>query len=201
MTTISKKIYIVHDYRANSNDHWYPWLSREIKSLGHQAKRIMLANPVQPNLQEWRENLALQIPKLDEHTILIGHGLSVLSLLDYLQDQYFKTSQSIQSLIMVAGFDQPVVAWSELNQAIRQIKLNYTQLQYAAERYVMFMSNNDPYIPAPHSLRLAHALNAAIIEQKAAGHFVKETGFLQFPELLDAVKHCLKNEKQSAVSL
>lgn len=201
MLKTTKKIYIVHDYRSNSNDHWYPWLSREIKALGHQTKRVMLSNPLEPNLQEWQKNLAAQIPTLDQDTIVIAHGLSCLSVLGFIEQYNLKTNFRTGPVILVSGFDSPIVAWSELNHIIRAMKLGYTQLQSAGARYVMFMSNNDPFVPAIHSLRLAHSINAQIIEQKDAGHFRKADGYTEFPELLNTIKHYLTNEVQIAVSL
>lgn len=196
-----KKVYIVHGYRSNSNDHWYPWLSREIKAMGHQTKRVMLSNPLEPNLQDWRQNLAVQIPKLDQDTIVIAHGLSCLSVLSFIEQHYIKTNNTTGPVVLVSGFDSPLVAWSELNHMLKNVKLGYTQLQYAADRYVMFMSNNDPFVPATHSLRLAHSINAHIVEQKDAGHFRKADGFSEFPELLNTIKRYLTNEVQTAVSL
>lgn len=201
MPKIIKKVYIVHDYRSNSNDHWYPWLSREVKALGHQTKRVMLSNPLQPHLKEWQQNLAVQIPQLDQDTIVIAHGLSGLSVLAFIEQHYVKTNNTTGPVILVSGFDSPMVALSELNQIIRAVKLSYTQLQYAADRYVMFMSNNDPFVPATHSLRLAHSINAHIVEQKDAAHFRKADGFSEFPELLSTIKRYLTNEVQTAVSL
>lgn len=81
MKNIINKVYIVPDYQATSNDHWYPWLSRQLKNVGVDSKRIMLANPFQPDLEEWQQNLKLHIPHLDEHTFLVAHGLSGLSVL------------------------------------------------------------------------------------------------------------------------
>lgn len=34
MKNIINKVYIVPDYQATSNDHWYPWLSRQLKNVG-----------------------------------------------------------------------------------------------------------------------------------------------------------------------
>lgn len=83
MKNIINKVYIVPDYQATSNDHWYPWLSRQLKNVGVDSKRIMLANPFQPDLEEWQQNLKLHIPHLDEHTFLVAHGLSGLSVLSF----------------------------------------------------------------------------------------------------------------------
>lgn len=201
MKNIIKKVYIVPDYQATSNDHWYPWLSRQLKNAGFESKRIMLANPFQPDLEEWQQNLKLHIPHMDEHTFLVAHGLSCVSVLNFLQEHYIQQQRKIGGIIMVSAFDTPLVAWSELNKILQAVRLDLRNLPYSYKRAVMLISSNDPYVPAPISLRLAHSLNAKIFEIKKAGHFNKSDGFSEFPQLLDIITQCLANELQNAAGL
>lgn len=201
MKNIIKKVYIVPDYQATSNDHWYPWLSRQLKNAGFESKRIMLANPFQPDLEEWQQNLKLYIPHMDEHTFLVAHGLSCISVLNFLQEHYIQQQRKIGGIIMVSAFDTPLVAWSELNKILQAVRLDLRNLPYSYKRAVMLISSNDPYVPAPISLRLAHSLNAKIFEIKKAGHFNKSDSFAEFPQLLDIIKQCLANELQNAAGL
>lgn len=201
MKNIIKKVYIVPDYQATSNDHWYPWLSRQLKNAGFESKRIMLANPFQPDLEEWQQNLKLHIPHMDEHTFLVAHGLSCISVLNFLQEHYIQQQRKIGGIILVSAFDTPLVAWSELNKILQAVRLDLRNLPYSYKRAVMLISSNDPYVPAPISLRLAHSLNAKIFEIKKAGHFNKSDGFSEFPQLLDIITQCLANELQNAAGL
>lgn len=201
MKNIIKKVYIVPDYQATSNDHWYPWLSRQLKNAGFESKRIMLANPFQPDLEEWQQNLKLHIPHMDEHTFLVAHGLSCVSILNFLQEHYIQQQGKIGGVILVSAFDTPLVAWSELNKILQATRLDLKNLPYSYKRAVMLISSNDPYVPAPISLRLAHSLNAQIFEIKKAGHFNKSDSFAEFPQLLDIIKQCLANELQNAAGL
>lgn len=201
MKNIIKKVYIVPDYQATSNDHWYPWLSRQLKNAGFESKRIMLANPFQPDLEEWQQNLKLHIPHMDEHTFLVAHGLSCVSVLNFLQEHYIQQQRKIGGIILVSAFDTPLVAWSELNKILQAVRLDLKNLPYSYKRAVMLISSNDPYVPAPISLRLAHSLNAKIFEIKKAGHFNKSDGFSEFPQLLDIITQCLANELQNAAGL
>lgn len=201
MKNITKKVYIVPDYQATSNDHWYPWLSRQIKDAGFEAKRIMLANPFQPDLEEWQHNLKLQIPSLDEHSFIVAHGLGGLNALKFLEEHYSRTQLKIGGLMLVAAFDTPLVAWSELNKMVQAVKLDLNNLSHGAKRFVMLLSSNDPYVLAPISLRLGHSLNAQIFEIKNAGHFNKLDGYADFSKLLELLKLCLANDLQNAAGL
>ena len=96
MTNKSGNVYIIHDYQSTSNDHWYPWLSRQVKKLGIDAKRIMLANPLEPKMQDWQQSLAVQIPQMDADTILVAHGLSCLSVLNFVEQHYLTHRKAIR---------------------------------------------------------------------------------------------------------
>lgn len=161
----------------------------------------MLASPFQPDLDEWQHNLKLQIPRLDEHSFIITHGLGALSALKFLQQQDCPYQSRIGGVILVAAFDTPLVAWSELNQMVHTMRLDLKQVSQSSRCFVMLLSSNDPYVPAPISLRLAHTLKARIVEIRNAGHFRKTDGYADFPELLKLVKLCLANDLQNAAGL
>lgn len=202
MTTQAGNVFIVHDYQTTSNDHWYPWLSRQIKQLGIQAKRIMLANPLEPKMQDWQQSLEVQIPKMDADTVLVAHGLSCLSVLKFVEQYYQTHHRMIRGVILVAGFDQPLVGWSELNDLVRSVKLDFNTLTRSFKHSVMFISSNDPDVPAVMSLQLAHHLKSQIFEIREAGHFEKTDGYADFPQLLEVIQRLYGlNGLQSAANL
>ena len=84
------KIYIIHGHDASPNDHWYPWLSRKLQQAGHYSRRIVMANARQPDFEAWQKFLALQMPDLDENTIVIAHSLGCLTALHYLNQRFCK---------------------------------------------------------------------------------------------------------------
>ena len=203
MTNKSGNVYIIHDYQSTSNDHWYPWLSRQVKKLGIDAKRIMLANPLEPKMQDWQQSLAVQIPQMDADTILVAHGLSCLSVLKFIEQHYLTHRKAILGVVMVAGFDQPLVMWSELNDLVRSVKLDFKTLSKSYKYGVMYFSNNDPHVPTAMSLSLAHRLlNTQIFEVLQAGHFEKTDGYADFPQLLEVIQRLYGlNELQNAAGL
>lgn len=190
MPNSKKKVYIVHGYQASTLDHWFPWLSRKVKEAGHDAKRIMLAQPMQPDPELWQQSLKAQIPHLDESTILVAHNLSCLSVLKFLEQQ----QTPICAGIFVAAFKDPIVALSELNRFIRGTKLNFKSINSSMKQSVIFFSSNDPYVPAPLSLQLGQLLNAQMHEVRNAGHFMKRDGYENFEELWSVIQQCLSSD-------
>jgi uncharacterized protein len=194
MSNIKKKVYIVHGYQASTLDHWFPWLSRKVKAAGHDAKRIMLDQPLHPDPERWQSSLKAQLSQLDEHSIIVTHNLSCLSVLQFLQQQYNEHQTPICAGIFVAGFKDPIVALSELNRFVRATKLQFKTLNSSMKQSVVFFSSNDPYVPAPLSLQLGQLLNAQIYEVRNAGHFMKRDGYETFEQLWQVIQQCLSSD-------
>lgn len=186
-----KKIYIVHGYKASPNDHWFPWLSRKLQLAGHSSKRVMLAESGQPNFESWQKFLSLQIPHLDEDTIIVAHSLGCLAVLHYLNERFKTTGEKIKAGIFVAGFKAPLASTPELNTFIQQAKLDSALLQRHMPLAFSFLSSNDPIVPPPLSVQLGHFLNAQIYEVKQAGHFMQENGYTEFHEIWALIKPLL----------
>lgn len=58
----------------------------------------------------------------------------------------------------------------------------------SSQHAFMLMSSNDPNVPAPLSIQLAHRINAQIFEVKQAGHFEKIDGYADFPQVLEIIQ-------------
>lgn len=186
-----KKIYIVHGYQASPNDHWFPWLGRKLQLAGHQSKRVMLAESNQPNFENWQKFLSVQIPNLDENTIIVAHDLGCLAVLHYLTARFKTTGGNIKAGIFVAGFKAPLNSTLELNEFVQQAKLDSAVLQRHMPLALSLFSSNDPIVPPPLSLQLGHFLNAQTYEIKQAGHFLQEHGYDQFQEIWELMKPLL----------
>ena len=79
-----KKVFIVHGYNASPNDHWFPWLKKQIESAGHQCDILYLEESHHPLYEVWKQNLVQQIQVLDEDVIIIAHSLGCLTSLGFL---------------------------------------------------------------------------------------------------------------------
>lgn len=187
----AKKIYIVHGYKASPNDHWFPWLSRKLQLAGHFSKRVMLAQSSQPDFEAWQKFLALQIPELDEDTIIVAHSLGCLAALHYLNQRFQAAGGSIKAGIFAAGFKAPLPGAPELNSFIHQARLDSAMLQHHMPLAFSLLSSNDPLVPPPLTLQLGHFLNAQTYEVKQAGHFMRGDGYAEFHEVWELIKPLL----------
>ncbi|WP_374667216.1 RBBP9/YdeN family alpha/beta hydrolase [Acinetobacter sp.] len=192
-TVIQKKVYIVHGCQASPNDHWFPWLSRKVQAAGHSSRRVMLPESHQPDFEVWQRSLALQIPHLDENTIIVAHSLGCVAALHYLNQQFQTAAQTIQAGIFISGFAAPLAAIPELKDFIVQAKLDSARLQTSMPLAFCVLSSNDPIVPPPFTLQLSNLLNAQCFEVKNAGHFMRTDGYAEFHEMWELIKPLLAN--------
>lgn len=188
-----KKVYIVHGYQASPNDHWFPWLSRKVHAAGHFSKRVMLPESSQPNFDAWQQSLALQIPHLNEDTIIVAHSLGCAAVLHYLTQHFQTAAKNIQAGIFVSGFAAPLSTIPELNEFIAAAKLDSVKLQTSMPLAFCLLSSNDPIVPPPLTLQLSHLLNAQCFEVKKAGHFMRKDGYSEFDEIWELIKPLLSS--------
>lgn len=186
----SKKVYIVHGYKASVHDHWFPWLATQIHCAGHEVKIIALTDATSPDFSAWQQDLQRDIATLDENTIIVAHSLGCLASLHFLSAHLME--KKIQATLLVAGFIDPLPALPELNSFIQQATLNEHTLQTKIQTRLVFVSNNDPFVPPPLVIRLGHLLKAQLEEVVDAGHFMQEDGFNQFPLLWEKLEQLLQ---------
>ena len=187
----SKKIYIVNGYQASPNDHWYPWLSQKLQQAGHVAKRVVLAQAQQPDFDSWQKFLAVQMPEIDQNTIIISHQLASVSVLHYLTQYFERTGATIRAGIFIAGFKDSLPAQPQLQAFIQKAQYKQNVLQTHMPLVIQFVSPNDPLVPPPEALKLGHYLNAQMHEVPNAGNFRKQDGFAEFPALWQVLQPLL----------
>lgn len=186
-----KNIYIIHGYMASPNDHWIPWLSQLLNNSGHVSKRIVLADSTQPNFEYWQKFLSLQLPKLDEDSIIIAHSLGCITVLHYLTEYFKQHRVKIKAGIFVAGFMSPLQALPDLDSFIQQAKLDRVVLHQHMPLALCLLSSNDPLVPPPQTIQLANFIQAQNFEVKNAGHFMASDGYTEFHRLYQILKPLL----------
>ena len=191
------KVFIIHGYQSSPEQHWFPWLATKIEQMGSQCEIVHLKGSDQPNFATWRQNLEAQVHPLNEQTIIVAHSLGCISVLDYLSEAL--NGRLIKAIFMVAGFNEKLTALPELNQFVQQAKLNDALLRFRIQQRYSLFSCNDPFVPAPLSIRFGQLLNAQMIEVKKAGHFIQSDGLSEFPQLWEKLEKLLVEQSVTQV--
>ncbi|MDH2622546.1 alpha/beta hydrolase [Acinetobacter baumannii] len=181
---MKKRIYIVHGYKANAFDHWFSFIKKSLENTQVCVNIVQLPNSDNPNLSVWINCLKDNISNINENTLIIAHSLGCISTLNFLQNENFI---SLGGLALVSGFYERLDPIPELDKFIDETRKDFYFSNKIIKK-IVFLSNNDSYVPPILSLRLAKKLNSPYEIMESAGHFLSADGYDEFIELLNWVK-------------
>jgi predicted alpha/beta hydrolase family esterase len=178
-----KRLFIIHGWEAAPTAHWFPWLKREAEARGFFVDALEMPNTEHPTLEGWLGHLQKSVGTLDEKTYFVGHSLGCIAILRYLEA--LLEGQRAGGAILVAGFSEPI-EFEELNSFFPKL-LDYEKVRRSVGKIIAFQSSNDRYVPMRYGEILRDRLGAELIVIRNAGHFNTNTGFIQFPQVLEVL--------------
>ena len=150
------KVLVIHGIGGKSTHNWLPWFRKVLEEKGYQVLIPNLPNSAQPTLKEWTDALTkLGITK--QHTVsVVAHSHGAPTAIEFI----YKNKLKVEKLILVAPVakemgkknwdyirnegDSKAVAilqtFSKSNDKVKEV----TDL---VEKTVLYLSDNDPYIP------------------------------------------------------
>lgn len=175
-----KKVYITHGYTANPERNWFPWLKKEVEKLGIECECLAMPDSHCPNPQTWLAHHK-QMLKIDKNTLLIGHSLGCIALLNYLA----VSQQKVNHAIFVSGFYQKLPNLPELDEFA-----NFYANQTAClpKKSYVICAQDDRVVAHTFSDNLAQHLQADYIRLTSGGHFTDREGVTELPIILMFIK-------------
>lgn len=179
---------IIHGTEGFPGQNWFPWLRNELKQQGYEVDVPQLPSPpvIPAKISEWFEVFEKYKDKLDQESLLIGHslgGVFTLRILEKLEHP-IKAAYFIGAPIGV----KPILNYDR-DSAFSGFDFDWEKIKKNAKRFVVFQSDDDPYVDLANGQELAKNLGVELNFIPNAGHFNKKAGYTKFPELL---KECLK---------
>lgn len=161
---------------APSNDHWFPWLQRQLLLRGIETQTPEMPGFYEPHYEAWKEMLDRFAP--DEEAILVGHSLGGGFLVRWLSEN----KQKVGKVVLVAP-------WLDPNKVIDPEFFNFdidgTIAEKTAGLTIMYSTDDDPEILATIELLKSKLSNVDFQEFEGKGHFVLNSLKTdKFPELL-----------------
>lgn len=174
------KVYIVHGYTASPDNHWFPWLERELSKCGIACERLVMPNSHNPTPENWQAHLEKNV-KVDDQTIIVGHSLGCITWLNFLAN----TGQKPRAAVLVSGFYQPLDTLPELTP----FSETYANSSFTRElNATVIAALDDRIVPHQYSDALAQHLKADYIRLNQGGHFLDREGWKAFPLVLELIK-------------
>ena len=185
-----KRSIIIHGYNdkseyedvtrpAASNDHWLPWLQRQLLLNGIEAQTPEMPGFYKPNYEQWKGMLDRFTP--DEDTILVGHSCGGGFLVRWLSENKVK----VNKVVLVAPWLDPE---HNIDPEFFNFEIDSGIVSRTAGLKVLYSTDDFSDILKSIDILKAKLTGAEFIEFKNKGHFVLSSlKSEQFPELLDAV--------------
>ncbi len=81
---MQKRVFLIHGWEGKPDNHWFPWLTLELKANGFEVSAPQMPHAGNPGVKEWLEFLKEYVGKPDKNTYFIGHSLGCITIARYL---------------------------------------------------------------------------------------------------------------------
>lgn len=178
------RVVVVHGLGATADNHWFGAVRDRYAAQGLEVVVPDLPHSQAPDLDVWLVTLAGVIGPLDERTVLVGHSLGCVTILQHLgarQDDW-----RLGGLALVAGFVDEVPGIPEVDRFVER-PLDPAGIASRTARRHVVVADDDPVVPRAHTEALAQVLDADLTVVEGGGHFVAGGGFDRLPALEDVL--------------
>ncbi len=177
-------VFIFHGYGADPNANWFPWLKEELEKKGYSVFVPAFPDTNNPNREKWLEHMEQYKEHIDEDTIFVGHSLGAPFLLNILEtlDKPIKASFLVAGFVGSLGPDFDPYVGSIANR-----DFNWDKIRNNCRKFVIFASDNDPFVPLEKAEELHKLLPSELVIIKGAEHLNAGSGYFTFDELRDSI--------------
>ena len=185
-----KTAIIIHDYNdkseyldtsrpAASNDHWIPWIQRQLLLNGVEAQTPEMPGFYEPNYEKWKATLEKFGP--NENTILVGHSCGGGFLVRWLSEN----DNKVGKVVLVAPWLDPE---KKIDPNFFKFEIDPNISSKTAGLTVMYSTDDDPAILKSIEILKSKLTNVNWKEFHDKGHFVLgDLKTEKFPELLSII--------------
>jgi uncharacterized protein len=178
-----KEEYYDPKYPSNSNNHWFPWLTKQLMMNDIHTVAIEPPKPWQPRYDVWKREF--ERFDIDSDTILVGHSCGGGFLVRYLSEH---KDLKVGKVVLVAPWINPDNYEVSDTADFFDFQID-PDFPTRTEGITVFISSDDePSVVETVGILKEKVKNIELKEYKDKGHFTSETlGTEEFPELLAVI--------------
>ena len=184
MCKLKKTALIIHGTGGHPKENWFPWLKCELEKLGYTVNVPQFPTPENQTPESWFKVLARYKKDFTPNTLLIGHSLGGAFVLRILE-HYPEIIKAVFLVGTPIGV-RPITNWGG-DQPFIENSFGWELIKSHAKRFVVFHSDDDPWVGIGNGIELAGHLDAEFIRLTSAGHFNAKAGYLKFDLLLKKI--------------
>lgn len=187
---MKRNILIFHGTEGYPEENWFPWLKEQLEDLGHAVYVPQFPSPpvIPAKIIEWFDVLKNYDKYIDENTIIVGHslgGVFTLRILEKLQNPIY-TAVFVGTPIGI----KPILNYDR-DKSFSGFDFNWKSISKNAQNFLVFQSDNDPYVSLGNGEELAKKLDVHLNFVPNAGHFNIKAGYTKFELLLNLIKELI----------
>ncbi len=175
-------VFIFHGTEGYPEENWFPWLKEKLKEAGHKVFVPHFPSPpvVPAKIDEWHAVLDKDKKHINTDSIIIGHSLGGVFVLRILE----KLKHSVKAAFLTGtpiGI-KPILNYDR-DYSFAGFDFDWMTIRNNAKNFVVFHSDNDPYVSLGNGEALAKHLGVELSFVPGAGHFNKKAGYTEFHDL------------------
>jgi uncharacterized protein len=181
------RVLLIHGSYGSASGNWFASFKAELEARDVEVHAPQFPTPINQSPRSWLAALERSGYALDEQTIIVAHSLGALFALHLLEN----SGQRITAAFFVAPFLQELGnRFDEVNRPFFK-EFDFELLREQVPASTVYLSDNDPYVPFGLSVEFGMKFASRLVIRKGAGHFNEESGYTQFPRLLQDILETL----------
>ena len=181
------RVLILHGAHGGPDTNWFPWLHEALEAEGIEVVKPRFPTPEGQSLGAWLDVFDRAVGSLPVvPTIVVGHSLGAAFAARVVE----RASEPVAGLFLAAGFlgALGLAEYDTINASFFEAPFDWPAIRERAGPVVRcWAGDDDPYVPVARSQELADRLGAPLEIMPGGGHLNDETGFVRFPQMLEAI--------------
>jgi predicted alpha/beta hydrolase family esterase len=177
---------IIHGTLGGPESNWFPWLKQKLAQGGHKVSVPHFPTPEDQSFASWHIVAEQALKEFNpDRTVLIGHSTGAVCVLRLAEI----ASKPYQAVFSICPFvrDLGLDPYDRLNSSFVHHPFDWQRIKNKAGSICCFAGDDDPYVPLSYSVEVAEKTGGDLTIVEKGGHLNAETGFLEFPLLLDRI--------------
>jgi len=179
------KAFLFHGTGGHSRENWFPWMQTKLEHRGYETVIPDFPDADAPHPGKWYPVIDALVSEADSDSIVIGHSLGGAIALRYLER--IQTTVNVAAIVS-ATLGIPPIKYIEGDSPFLEGGFDWDTIRSHARHFVVFHSDNDPYVCMENGRKAADELGAELSFIPNAGHFNEAAGYVSFPELLKKIE-------------
>lgn len=180
---MTRRVFLIHGWEGKPNNHWFPWLSWELKARGFEVYALTMPHAEAPKVAEWIGAIKTAVGRPTATTYFVGHSLGCIAVLRYIAT--LPKTARLGGCVFVAGFSGNLQI-SEISE-FYSLPFDVEKTKSHCPKFVAIFSDNDEYVSMERSLEFQKSLGAKAILEKGKGHFTKSEGVEALPSVFKSI--------------